>query len=510
MLSRVGLTADRKPRDEATYKISFPAHSPFRAVAWERDYTVRIHVGRESISRKARMRYARRRVSLLWLTLLLFISACIYVLSARYSAGTVARPPYRMVLGLNYWEQFNMAMNNFFQLTSLAAQWHSRTVIPFTYSSRLYGLKNYKPDDHIDEVQEALSLSAIYDMESMDAVVTELGLPALVTFEEFIKYAHRTLVVAHFVSEKAAHEIPVLQGPVKEYLEDKFVNNNVVDCHTQLTGFSDELLSRLNREAMRYKVSTFSIEKYFCVNMSQHTTPQELATKMEIHNKNSDVSVIVFNWRGSSEKAMLTAGPRGRHPNNRLIISAPKLPNHSIIRHSGRVSAAATQYMKHLDLTGNYLAINFRSEKMGLRENRFPGNTRKCMESVLRLRDHIVTKVTSLRTVIFTDYGPYSSDSCLKCKGASIVSKELAKAGEGFTPIHYDPVAHGEVGDRGFAGAVEMEVIASASFVILCGGGSYQNQVAQRFLKGQESDPGVQRLYMVCTDDASVIEHTQS
>ncbi len=451
------------------------------------------------------MRSVRKRPTLLCLALIVFSGVVLYALQTRrYSEPAARRPPYRFVVGLNYWEQLSMAMHNFFKLASLASQWNLRTVVPFTHNSRLYGLKNFKPDEHIDVDEEALSLSAIYDMESVDSVVAKLGLPAVASFEEFVMLARRRLVVIHLVAEKAAHEVPVLKGAVKTYLQEEFSQSNVVDCRSQMTSFGDQLLSSLNQEAARHKVSKFRIDKYFCVNISQRTTPQELAIKMRLSpDEDSDMSVIVFNWRGFFDTPVLTASAKGSHPNNRLILSGCETKAPEIIRQSSRVIAAANRYMQHLNLTGNYLAIHLRSEKMGHREERFPGAVGKCMEKVLATRDQITSEVPSLRTIFITDYGPYSSDTCLKCKGGFTVSKLLAE--KGLAPTHYDPVALGEVADRGFAAAVELRVMAKANFLILCGGGAFQSQAAQRFLQEQDSGPmTVQRLFMVCTDDARV------
>lgn len=51
----------------------------------------------------------------------------------------------RFILGLNYWEQFTMATMNLFSLVCLGKLWNARTVQPFTFNSRLYGLQNFKP-----------------------------------------------------------------------------------------------------------------------------------------------------------------------------------------------------------------------------------------------------------------------------------------------------------------------------------------------------------------------------
>lgn len=51
----------------------------------------------------------------------------------------------RFILSLNYWEQFTMATANLLSLVCLGDNWNATTVQPFTYNSRLYGLRNFKP-----------------------------------------------------------------------------------------------------------------------------------------------------------------------------------------------------------------------------------------------------------------------------------------------------------------------------------------------------------------------------
>jgi len=51
----------------------------------------------------------------------------------------------RYIMSLNYWEQFSMATVNLVSLVCLGELWNATTVQPFTFNSRLYGLRNLKP-----------------------------------------------------------------------------------------------------------------------------------------------------------------------------------------------------------------------------------------------------------------------------------------------------------------------------------------------------------------------------
>lgn len=57
--------------------------------------------------------------------------------------------PSRYMLGLNYWEQLTMATGNMFSLVCLGKWWNITIVKPFTYNSRLYGLRRFKPGNKL-------------------------------------------------------------------------------------------------------------------------------------------------------------------------------------------------------------------------------------------------------------------------------------------------------------------------------------------------------------------------
>lgn len=51
----------------------------------------------------------------------------------------------RFIFSLNYWEQLTMATVNLLSLVCLGRKWNATTVQPYTFNSRLYGLRNFKP-----------------------------------------------------------------------------------------------------------------------------------------------------------------------------------------------------------------------------------------------------------------------------------------------------------------------------------------------------------------------------
>ena len=413
---------------------------------------------------------------------------------------------HRFVLGLNFWEQFNMATANMLQLICLAAQWNARTVQPYTQNSRLYGLKHFRPDDkNIDNPSAPLDLNLIYDIASLNGVLGRYSLPELARFSDFLYHANRDLIVIHFVAEKEAHEIPIMTGRVGEVLRQSFKKEGIVDCKTLLSEFTRRIYQALTVETSAAQVDPFRISKYFCVNMSHLSTPEQLASKIGFDPAES-FSIVVINWRGTSDKPFISSSATGRHLNNRILMANTchteiQPTDENIIAHSSTVISAARKYLEYLDL-GEYIAIHVRSEKLGLREPRMPGGTKQCFLEGLRIKDAIQATTANLSTLLIADYGPYSSDTCKACRARRTMEKILEQ--HEMTPVSYDPTLMGDPTDSGFAAAVEMNLLARSRYLILIGGGAFQNQAALRLVKVHEGDFRDMGVFHVCTDDRGV------
>ena len=134
-----------------------------------------------------------------------------------------------------------------------------------------------------------------------------------------------------------------------------------------------------------------------------------------------------------------------------------------------------------------------------MREARFPHALKTCIDRLTALRTELTNAHPNLTMIDMTDFGPYSSDTCRTCWSAKSAWKKYQELG--IEPIHFDPTLFKLPADRGFASAVDVEVLASSSYLVLCGGGAFQNQAALRFLKsGKTKD----RLIQVCSTDGAV------
>ena len=402
-----------------------------------------------------------------------------------------------------------MATLNFFKLSCLASKWNARTVKPFTYNSRLYGLKNFKADDNINNTKPVKELDLLYDIDSLNQLLRQRGIPELVDFEDFLLRSERNLTVLHFIPEKEVREIPVMRGRTRRAISHHFEVDNIIDCSRILVGYANQVLNALTAETDHIGVRPFHIAKYFCIDMSHVTSSMEIMRRVAMAH-DGNLSVIVVNWRGMTNQTMV-ASAKGLHANNRILMPDNchnELQTGNImVAHSNAVMEAVQQYLRRLSLD-KFVAIHFRTEKMGTRSPRFPGSFERCFLKVLQIKDEILKSGTSMTVVYLVDYGLYSSDTCRKCRGSAEMKRMLRKWQIKTLP-HFDPVLAGSSDDSGFAAAVEMELLAHGEYLVLCGGGAFQGQAALRFLKRNPKD-GRQRLFRVCVDDKSVQEVTNA
>jgi hypothetical protein len=340
-------------------------------------------------------------------------------------------------------------------------------------------------------------------------------LPKLATFESFLHHASRDVIVVHYISPKETHELIVMKGEVKEKIERGFKVQPIVNCNDHLSSIRNTIEVALNTELASYQSpmpthNQFRISRYWCVNMSAFSTPQESALRMEFGSGNA--TVIVINWRGIGKGKFVKNSVRGTHLNNRIAMFNTcrhhlTFSRSNMINYSPLVKQAAQHFSASLGLSpgDKFAAIHIRSEKLGLREPRIPGVTVACFDELMRLKEMVTKEHFVRRFYYFTDYGPYSSDTCKRCRGSKDIKQFFQDRGILIT--YFDPAKFNVTVDSGFAAAVESEFLASASFLLLCGGGGYQNQISTRFeeLKYRtHSNDKEKAIFRVCSEDRDI------
>ncbi len=372
-------------------------------------------------------------------------------------------------------------------------------------------------DDNMKSERRAEDLQLIFNTDSMNNALENNNFMKMTPFQTFLTNAHRSITVIHFIStNKEVHELPVMKGRIGTILREKFKHRSVVNCIDILEDHKQLILSHLNSEVQGLSYNSpspypnFKIVKYFCINMSTMLTPEALSSKLQLGNPDQNESVIVVNWRGMSAQTMLVDTAKGSHPNNRIAMNSScknkkfiKQDFHSFIQYSQLVLSTTKLFLKEKRLdVSDYVAVHIRGEKMGLREPRLRGSFQLCLEKLSSVIDDVIA-MNNLSVVYITDYGPYSSDTCKHCKSGVRITKWIQEQ-RGVKELQFDPMSMHLPADSGLAAAVETNVMASARYLIVCGGGSFQSQVINNFHKHQRDNDAKGRIFKVCTDDGNV------
>lgn len=378
-------------------------------------------------------------------------------------------------------------------------------------------------DNNLNRSELAHYLDIIYDIRSLNQVLQRKKFKPLSGFDSFLQYSSRNVVVVHFISPREARELPVMVGKVGEAIQSGFAKDYIIDCREHLSGYLQMLEDSMNSEAnlgsksIDSSLGEYRVVKYYCVNMTYASTPQESAARLGI-GADDDVTIVVVNWRGLGTKQVIKGSVKGEHVNNRVAMfnSCKHYTFNSwrnLITYSQPVFAAAHRFRESLGVAkeDEYTVVHIRSEKLGLREPRMPRVTPICFIELMRMVDNLAHKHPNMKFIYITDYGPFSSDTCKKCRGSKDVRRFLHK--KHISPVYFDPSRFNMTMDTGLAAAVESQFMSSASYLFLCGGGGYQNQIATRFLELKrrksgsinKSGSGRQRIYRVCNDDSDIV-----
>ena len=375
-------------------------------------------------------------------------------------------------------------------------------------------------DDNINQSKPSHPLDLIYDMNSFNKVLLQKKLSSLAEFDDFLQYSSRNVVLIHYISLREVHELTVMKGDIGERIAEGFREDSIVDCREHLSGYRIMLEEAINSEVseqLHISMGKFHIIKYWCVNMSVFSTPEASAEKMEFAS-DEDATIIVVNWRGLGNKQVIKGSVKGTHKNNRVAMLKICEPHtftdpSKLIAYSPLIEQTAQKFAATLNLKERekLAVVHLRSEKLGLREPRMPGVTTVCFRKLMRMAHDLAMRHPSTRFVYITDYGPYSSDTCRRCRGSKDVKKFLQR--RNITPLHFEPSHFNITNDTGLAAAVESQFISSANFLFLCGGGGYQNQIATRFLMLKHRQSKLARtegngrqleIFRVCSDDDDI------
>ena len=387
-----------------------------------------------------------------------------------------------------------MATNNLFSLLWFAKWWHARTVMPLTINSRMVGLPKFTTKGK-GFGSQSHPLKLLYDPYLLNELTCKYNLPPMIDFQEFLSSASRHLVVIHFMCnyDDLSH-FSRIGGPRRDLIK-ALHNQYIIECCniSYIKKIVATFRYHLIRESLSSNNSPFQVERCLCVNATLPSEPNVFMEKVGLH-KSDNFSVIFTDWRGISNSPV---------KNFRMLVPSSKHtfwphPSHVVFPH---VKGNATKLLSRAAGGEKFVAIHFRSEKIGRIEARKPHFTNTCFAKALQLRDALSFNQTKLLTLYFTDYGSFGSDTCHNtCRGAKIL-KPLFSVHK-LQVTHFSPSSFNAIQDSGFVALVEQQAVASAHTLILVGGGSFQDHTQRMF---REYNPAG-AIYRVCWDDTMTVQ----
>ena len=417
-------------------------------------------------------------------------------------------PPHKgYVIGLNYWEQLNMAVSNLYSLVRVAADWNGVVVKPFTSNSRLFGLPHLRADEKWRSNLSSLPISVLFDSSHFMNMPCLYNLHPLVDFDEFILKGIRYVTIFHFIFERDIREKPVLEGmagaEIKERLKTDviFVCDDILPIHVM----KNDIIKSLNSEAKKHNSPPFKLLRYFCIDGSIQTTPNQLAKQTLLSE--TSFSLLVINWRGLRGSVTVKSSAKGEHKSQRQFITNTSSTNHptalkNIVYPSIYVLNNASYFLADVSGGEEFVGIHIRSEKLGLRETRINDFVPLCLREAIKLRDQLRQSTRNQKSIVITDSGLYGSDSCKFCKGAKRTKEFLDVYG--IKPVWFNPTRYHAPIDSGFVGLVEMNTLLQSQHLILVGGGAFQKQLAMRMrenIVAVHKGKVHRQVHMVCWDD---------
>ena len=402
----------------------------------------------------------------------------------------------RYVISLSYWEQLVMAARNMFQLVVVANDWGSRVVEPYTINSRLFGLRNFviKKDLALSHNTEPLSLSQLVDINQLNTIICNHGLPHLVSLQQFIESSAESVIIVHFIHYIDNPNDINVPANIKGRIIAQFNSSPVVDCGTLLEQYKQKIVTLLHQETDGSRDHV--IKRYYCVDATKLISTVKLGEMIGI-SELDEFTIVVVDWHGYSKRSMVYNSANGPHINKRATLNTsyngPSFAGVTL-PHSQRVIKAANSYLQHI--TKPFIAVHIRSEKVGQVQATHKGYLASCMNKMLDLLQQLKQLHNISNVIICIDAGETGSDSCVNCRSGSKTLQILYDHHLNVT--HFDPTTINETQDKGFIALVEMNMLSHGEHLIVVGGGSFQNQTLQNFKHYHDSIANG-NFYELCT-----------
>jgi len=382
-------------------------------------------------------------------------------------------------------------------------------VAPWVFGYRVYGLKRFVPN--VDKGQNSLALNRLYDLKSVNNLMTQCSGTMVTSFTNFIEKASRNITIIYLVRNNLIepHQFH-LSKENEKILTEQFKKAQIVDClslvknsYLQTTAGKD-LIDALNSE-VDGSSQTFQVTSFICVDNNK-------VVKMErINNfirRKGNHTVILLNWRGY---ASLVKKPYDS--SKYWVETMHNFPgdkcHKTIMPFHYEVPRAAHHFLSHSGITGtSYLSVYISFEYLARLNNREYAEC--CLKETNRVIGAMITRYHVSHVVIIGDHSNQSSsicdDECVKRSVAMINTM----TSWGLNVTRFNPNIMGAKHHHpAFNIFTEISLLSTGNRLIIVGQNVWFSQIKTSFMQHYPLD-GTAKLYAICTSTGTYLRDLAS
>ena len=381
----------------------------------------------------------------------------------------------------------------------------SDVVAPWVFGYRVYGLKRLVANT--DRGQNSIAVNRLYDMKSVNNLMTQCSHTELTLFTDFIEKAPRNITVIYFVRDNFIEPSQFhLLKDIDKILE--FSKSQVVDCTSLVKNNSQtgkDLMNALNAE-LTGNASKFHISSFICVDNSKLVKMEHINTFLRKHK--GDHTVVLLNWKGYAPLINKPYDPSKYWVDTTHTFPGDKCHTTFMPLHF-ELPRAAHQFLTHTGISGtNYISVYVSFEYFARLNN--DQYTDCCLKETDRVIRSIMTKHKVNQVLIIGDHSKHSSSACDSgcVKRSFAIVTKMTKWGLNVT--RFDPdVTSAKHHHPAYNVFAEVNLLSSSKMLIMVGQNLLYSHVKSNFLQRYPTD-GTTKLYAICINSGTYLRDLAS
>ena len=379
-------------------------------------------------------------------------------------------------------------------------------VAPWVFGYRVYGLKRLVAN--VDRGQNSIAVNRLYDIKSMNNLMTQCSNTMVTLFTDFIEKASRNVTVIYFVRSNFIEPSQFhLLKDINNILE--FKKSQVVDCtplvknDTQTTG--KDLINALNAE-LTNGGQKFHISSYICVDNSKVIKMERINSFLRKHKGNH--TIVLLNWKGYAPIINKPYDPSRYWVDITHTFPGDKCHTALMPLHF-ELPRVAHQFLTHTGISGtNYIGVYVSFEYFARLNN--DQYTDCCLKETNRVIKTVMAKHNTKQVLIIGDHSKQSSSTC----DSGCVKRSFAivttMTDQGLNVTRFDPdvttAKHHHPAYNLFA---EINLLSTSKMLLMVGQNLLYSHIKSTFLQRYPTD-GNTKLYAICINSGTYLRDLSS